>query len=147
MARIVVEVGETFIFKTEIPVRISDINSGHHVGNDAFVSLIHEARVRFFESLGYTEANIEGKALIISDLAVIYNSQSFYGDVLKFEINLTDFNKYGCDILYRCSHSKTNVLVLTAKTGIVFYDYTKKKVISIPDAFKLKLNRKLGTCF
>ncbi len=139
MSRIKLELTDKFIFETEIPVRISDINTARHVGNDAFVSLIHEARVRFFENLGYKEANIEGKALIISDLAVIYKSQSFYGDVLKFEINLTDFNKYGCDILYRCSNSETKALVLTAKTGIVFYDYNKNKVISIPEAFKLKV--------
>ncbi len=86
MARIELEVGETFIFQTEIPVRISDINYGHHVGNDSFISLIHEAKIRFFNSLGYTETDIEGKALVISDLAATYKSQSFYGDILCFEI-------------------------------------------------------------
>ncbi len=140
MARIELEVGDTFIFKTEIPVRISDINYGHHVGNDSFISLIHEAKIRFFNSLGYTETDIEGKALVISDLAATYKSQSFYGDILCFEINVSDFNKYGCDILYHCTNAKTGALVMNAKTGIVFFDYHKNKVVSVPEQFRSKVS-------
>ncbi len=137
MARIELDVGKTFIFETEIPVRISDINYGCHVGNDAFISLIHESRIQFFNHLGYTETDIEGKSLVISDLAVIYKSQAFYGDMLKFEVNVADFNNNGSDLRILCKNSKTGVLVLKAKTGVVFFDYTRKKVASVPEKFRL----------
>jgi len=135
MARIEIEMIEKFIFETQIKIRVTEINSAHHVGNDAFISLINEARVRFLLNFGFSEQDIEGKSLLISDLAVVYKSQSFYGDELKFEIGAGEFNKYGCDIFYRVTNIKTDNLVILAKNGIVFFDYIKNKITKTPDAF------------
>jgi len=55
MARISLTLPETFAWSTDLTVRIQDINYGNHVGNDAFVSLLHEARIRYFNQLGYSE--------------------------------------------------------------------------------------------
>lgn len=135
MARIEIEMTENIVFETELAIRISDLNYTNHVGNDAFVSIIHEARVKFLENFGFSEIDVDGKGLIVSDLAVSYKSLSFYGDKLKFEIGAGDFNKYGCDIFYRVTNTKTNNLVLLAKTGIVFFDYAKNKITTTPEAF------------
>ena len=56
--------------EVKVLVRISDINYGNHLGNDSLVSIIHEARILWLKSLNYTELNIEGTGLIMSDLAV-----------------------------------------------------------------------------
>ena len=86
MARIEIKMPDSFVFETELTIRITEINYGNHVGNDTFVSLLHEARLRFFIHLGYSELDVEGKGIIMSDLAVVYKSQSCYGDRLKFEV-------------------------------------------------------------
>lgn len=135
MARIEINMIEKFSFETELAVRITDINYGNHVGADAFASLLHEARVRFLNNFGFSEADIDGTALMISDLAVVYKSQSFYGDRLKFEIGAGEFSKYGCDIFYRATHTRTGKLIILAKTGIVFFDIGKKKITLTPTAF------------
>lgn len=135
MARIEIEMIDDFVFVTELEVRMADINSANHLGHDAFVSLMNEARVQFLEYLGFPIPGIEEKGLIIADLAVSYKSQSFYKDRLKFEIGAGDFNKYGCDIFYRVTNIKTDDLVALAKTGVVFFDYSKNKVTNIPEAF------------
>lgn len=135
MARIEIEMIDNFIFVTEIEVRMADTNSANHLGHDAFVSLMNEARVQFLETLGFQMPGVEETGLIIADLAVSYKSQSFYKDRLKFEIGAGDFNQYGCDIFYRVTNIKTGDLVALAKTGVVFFDYSKNKVTSIPEAF------------
>ncbi len=135
MTRIKIDITENFTFVTELSIRITDINYGNHVGHDSFISLLHEARIRFLKNIGFSEANIDGKALILSDLAVSYESQAFYGDKLKFEIGAGEFNKYGCDIFYRVSNTKSDELILLAKTGIVFFDYIRKKITTMPDKF------------
>ncbi len=135
MARIKIDMTGQFTFETELSIRITDINYGNHVGHDSFISLLHEARLRFLRNIGFSEANIDGKALIISDLAVSYESQVFYGGKLKFEIGADEFNKYGCDIFYRVSNTKSGELVLLAKTGIVFFDYIREKITTMPDKF------------
>ena len=143
MARIQIKMVDGFVFETELTIRTSDLNFANHVGNDTFVSLMQEARTRFFMDLGYSDLNVEGKGTIISDLAVVYKSQSFYGERLKFELGVGDFNKYGCDIFYRVTNAKNQKLVLEAKTGIIFFDYEKNKVTTIPAGFMSHFTRRL----
>ncbi len=136
MARIRLELPEKFVFSTEIPVRISDINYGGHLGNDAVLALAHEARLRFLVAAGFSEMNIGGRGLILSDAAVVYKSEAFYGDLLRIEIALDDPNRYGCDLLYRLTQAEGGREVARAKTGIVFMDYEKRKVARMPDMFR-----------
>ena len=143
MTRIEIKMVDVFVFETELTIRTTDLNFANHVGNDMFVSLMQEARTRFFIDLGYSDLNVEGKGTIISDVAVVYKSQSFYGESLKFELGVGDFNKYGCDIFYRVTNAENQKLVLEAKTGIIFFDYEKNKVTTIPAGFMSHFTRQL----
>jgi len=53
--RIKLELPEIMVFSTEIPVRITDINYGGHLGNDSILSIVQEARVRFLNKYNYSE--------------------------------------------------------------------------------------------
>lgn len=139
MARIKIDMPENYIFSTEMPIRISDINYGGHLSNDAMLSIIHEARIRFLNRYSYGELDIEGLGLIMTDSAIVYKAEGFHGDLLQVDIALGDFNKYGCDIYYLISNKKTAVEIAHAKTGIVFFDYNERKVTSIPEAFTNKV--------
>jgi len=139
MARIKIELPEKFIFKTEIPIRITDINYGGHLGNDSLLSIIHEARVRFLNHLGYSESNVEGAGIIMIDAAIQYKSEGFYGDVLLAEVTVTDFTGIGCDFVYRLSNKNTRKEIAAAKTGIVFFNYEKRKTAPVPSEFKKKI--------
>jgi acyl-CoA thioesterase FadM len=141
MARIEIKMINGFVFETELTIRTTDLNFASHVGNDAFVSLMQEARTRFFTELGYSDLAIEGKGTIMTDLAVVYKSQAYYGDRLKFELGAGDFNKYGCDIFYRATNVKNKKPVLEAKTGLIFFDYAKNKVATIPEGFMFHFTR------
>lgn len=136
MARIKIDMPENYSFTTEIPVRISDINYAGHLGNDAVLSIIHESRIRYFNSHNYTEQDIEGSGIIMTDSVIVYKAESFYGDQVQIDIAVGDFNKYGCDIFYLLSNKKTAVEIAHVKTGIVFFDYTEGKVVTVPEQFK-----------
>jgi YbgC/YbaW family acyl-CoA thioester hydrolase len=136
MARVKLVLPEEFEFSTEMTIRIGDINYGAHMGNDAVLSLIHEARMRFFKTHGFSELNTDGVGLVVSDAVVVYKSQGFHGDVLKIELTRGDYNKYGCDFFYKITNKETGKEVARAKTGIVFFDYEKNKVANIPEKFK-----------
>lgn len=74
MARIKLTLPGKLLHSTQIPVRITDINYGNHLGNDALVSIIHEARMQFLQANHFSELNAGGTSLIMSDLAVEYLS-------------------------------------------------------------------------
>lgn len=136
MARIKLELPTHFHFKTDIPIRVTDINYGGHLGNDSVLSIIQEARVQFLNSIGSTELNFFGVALIMSDVAVVYKSEGFYGEILIIEIAVAEISRVGFELLYRITESKTNREVANAKTGMVSFDYKNRKVVSVPDEFK-----------
>ena len=139
MARIKIDIPEKFIFKTEILVRITDINYGGHLGNDSLLSIIHEARVRFLNRLGYSESNVEGSGIIMIDAGVQYKSEGFYGDELLVEVAVNDFSGIGCDFIYRVTNKNTLKEIALAKTGIVFFNYEKRKTAPVPELFKKKI--------
>ena len=129
---------ERYLFSTEIPVRITDLNYGRHLGNDALLSIIHEARVRFLSHFNYTESDIEGVGIMMADVAIIYKYQSYYGDRLTIRIGIDDVSKKSCDFYYYISNQADKVVAL-CKTAIVFYDYQLQKPVNIPAGFLAKI--------
>jgi len=136
MPRITLQMPDRYLFRTEMAVRVSDVNYGGHLGNDSVLSMIHEARVRFLKHYHYTELSIEGVGLIMTDTAIVYRAEGFYGDRVHVDVTVGDFNKHGCDFYYLLSNKEGDVELARAKTGIVFFDYQARKVVDVPDAFR-----------
>ncbi len=138
MPRITVDLPDRFVYTTELAVYINHINYGHHLDNSALLALVSEARVRFFRSMDYTELNVDGVGIIVADVAVQYRSEAFHGEVLLFELAAHDFNKYGCDIVWKISEKISGREVARGKTGILFFDYAEKKKAMVPPRFQAR---------
>jgi acyl-CoA thioester hydrolase len=141
MARVKIDLPESFLFHTSIPIRITDLNYGGHVGNDRILSLIHEARVDFLQSLGFTELDMGGVSLIMSDVAIEYKNELFYGDKLLVSVSAGDFTSSGFDLLYKLQKDadSTMLLIAKAKTGMVCFDYSTRKIMRVPELVRQKL--------
>lgn len=141
MARIKIDLPEKFIFTTSIPIRITDINYGGHTGNDTILSIIHEARMQFLKSKGYTELDFAGAGMIMSDAGIEFKSELFYGDTVKVSIAVAGISKVSFDLYYKLEkeNDDKNILVAMAKTGMVCYDYKMKKIVAIPEGARLGL--------
>jgi len=129
MERIKINLPDTFSFSTNITVRITDLNYGGHVGNDSFLSLIHEARLQFLQHFGYSEMNVEGGGLIMADASIEFKHELSYGDIIKISVAATNFDKLGFDIFYLLEKVTADKLIIAgkAKTGMMCFDYTNKK--------------------
>ena len=136
MPRVRLELPEKFAFSTEIPLRFSDINYGGHLGNDAVLSLAQESRIRFLRIHGWSEQDVAGVGMIMTDAVVVYRSEAFYGDVLTIELAVADIQTLGCDFLFRLVNRATGKEVARVKTGIVFFDYARRKPSPVPEEFR-----------
>ena len=135
MARIKLDLPADFPFATELRVRITDVNYGGHLGNDALLGLLHEARVRFLAHYQLSELNIHGCGIIMADSVIVYKSEACPGELLSIAVAVTDFNRYGCDFVYRVTEKTSQREVARAKTGIVFFDYQRRAVQRVPQPF------------
>ncbi len=124
-------------FSTCIPFRITDHNYGDHVANNVFVEYLHEGRVQFLANFGYTEMDVEGVALIMSELCVKYTKQAFYPDSLKLDMTVTHPRPTRFDLCYR-GFNQAGELLLLAKTEMAAFDAESGKPIRMPEAFFAK---------
>lgn len=138
MARIRIEFPASFDFIATIPVRITDLNYGGHVGNDTILSIIHEARAQLLKSLDYSENDFAGTGLIMGDVVINYKSELFYGDLVKASVAVINLSRASFDVVYLLETKDKRIA--EARTGMVCFDFVKKKVISIPQEAISKIN-------
>lgn len=135
MARIRIDLPETFDFSTHIEIHISHINYGNHLDNALLLTLVSEARTRFFKSLGYSELDVDGAGIMVADAALQYVSEAHHGEVMTVRMAAGDFNKYGCDLLWQMCEQNSGREVARGKTGIVFVDYDTRTITPVPPGF------------
>lgn len=130
----------TWTFKIDLPVRITDINYGQHLGNDSFLSLLQEARVRWLQRDGWTELTIDGTTgLILVELEVRFKAEAVFGDVLRIELTPREWTSVGFDLVYLATNVATGEEVARARTGMVFFDYAARKLARVPAAVREKM--------
>lgn len=132
------------LFKTQIPVRICDINYGGHLGNDRILSIAHDARILFLQQWNYTELNAAGAGLIMADSAIQYKAESFLGDIIDVCISVDNISSISFNLFYKLStkrHDK-KIDIAFVKTGMIAYDYERRCIINIPEALAQRLSSK-----
>jgi acyl-CoA thioesterase FadM len=142
MARIKIELPPTSIASITIPVRITDLNYGNHVGNHAMVAIIHEARTQFLNLHGFTEMNAGGTSLIMNELLVEFKNESFYNDVLEIKIFSGEISRVSFELFYLITvqRNEKEIIIAHAKTGMVCYNYSDKKIEILPEKLKAILS-------
>jgi len=139
MARLKIELPPKPISSFHIPVRITDINYGNHVGNNSIVEIVHEARVQFLKQYNFSELDVAGTSLIMSELSVEFKNESFYNDLLEVKIFSGEISRVGFELFYEISVKRNNeasVIIALAKTGMVCYNYRIKKIEAVPEELK-----------
>lgn len=94
--------------------------------------------MQFLSSKNYTEMEVDGVSLIMGDVAIEFKSEIFYGDVLTAFVKATDLAKAGFDLYYKILNQEGKLIVI-AKTGMICFDYNKRKIVALPETAKEKL--------
>ncbi len=124
-----------------IPVRISDVNYGNHVGNDAFVSIIHEARLQWLRQNEQSELDFGGTGLIMSDLAVEFKNESFYGDIITASVYAGEISRVSFELYYQLMTVRNDktIHLANAKTGMICFDYSTRRPVAVSEKAKIIL--------
>ena len=131
------------LFKAIIPVRISDINYGNHLGNDSLLSIVHESRMQLLSQWGYDELNAAGTSLIMADVMIAYKGEAFYGDTLTVDIYAEEITAHSFDLLYHIKTKRDNKDqdIAHAKTGMICFDYKQRKIEGVTEELKKLLEK------
>lgn len=124
-------------FGTDLTVQARDINYGGHLGHDAAVSLLHEARRRWLAAAGYDEAGVGGAGLIMLELEVHYAAEAFWADRLRVDMAVAGLGAVRCEFRYRIGRAAGEVL--RARTLMGFFDYSARRLVRRPADFLTRL--------
>lgn len=127
------------IFQTEIFIQVSDINYGGHVGNDRFLTIAQEARVRFLRSHGWTELNIDhsGCGILVVEAHVKYLQEVFLGQTLIVSLSVGRCSKCSTTLFYELIEKESQRVVGKIQTKVAFFNYSTRKIGKTPEAFLL----------
>jgi acyl-CoA thioesterase FadM len=133
--------GNPYFFSTEIIVQVSDINYGGHVGNERYLLFAQETRMRFLASIGCSEMKFGPFGLVLVEAGVEYLAELFHGEKIIVSLAIENITRSSFDCFYKVETERGGNMINSAliKTTMLCFDYTERKVRSIPEEIKPSL--------
>ena len=145
MSRIKIEEQDAYPFRTELVVRVSDLNYGAHLGYDSLLTLAHQARLEMLSNWSVTETDLgDGQTgIVASDAALIYRGEAFLNDVLIFEICPVKVGMVSFRLAHRV-RKKDGTDVALIEIGFAGFNYKERSPAKLPSSFTAELNEMIG---
>ncbi|MDX1466331.1 MAG: thioesterase family protein [Halomonas sp.] len=119
-----------------LTVRITDMNYGRHLGHDALISLLHEARVAALASRGLSEGDLGGYPCVAADLAVQYQAETRWPDALVVETAIPAPARKAIGVYHRILREADSAAVATARINLMLVDPATGRPVAIPDVVR-----------
>jgi acyl-CoA thioesterase FadM len=123
------------LYNCGIQVRVSDLNYGNHLGNDAILSYFHEIRVQWLSHNELSEQDVGGCGLIMTGANIDYLKQAHLHQKLTLSLSVSNISKARFSLLYKLKDQKTGHLIATGETHMGCFDYQRQKPARMPTAF------------
>lgn len=123
---------EAVIHRHALTVRVTDMNYGRHLGHDALVSLLHEARIQAFASLDLPEWDMHGHPSVVADLAVQYQNEARWPDALVIATAVPEPQGKALTIYQRVYHAYSEQIVATARVNQLLIDLATGRPVNVP---------------
>jgi acyl-CoA thioester hydrolase len=66
---------------------------------------------------------------------VTFRKEVFLNDVLVVDVGIENVAPMSFDMTYTVRREKDNAVVFTGSTGLVAFDYEKRRPVKVPEAF------------
>ncbi|WP_184549926.1 acyl-CoA thioesterase [Mucilaginibacter sp. FT3.2] len=119
-------------FKTDIPIRFSDIDSLGHVNNAVYLTYFEIARTNYWkDAIGW---NWNNAGIIIGRSEINYLKQITVQDKIACYVRTIRIGNSSFDVMHVLVKvtPQGEEIVTTGKTVCISYDYSANKSVSIP---------------
>lgn len=124
---------EAIIHRHPLTVRVTDMNYGRHLGHDALVSLLHEARIQAFAALDLPEWDMHGYPTVVADLAVQYQSEARWPDALIIATAVPEPQGKALTVYQRIYQAESEQIVATARVNQLLIDVASGRPVEVPE--------------
>lgn len=124
---------KTYGVSIPMTVRFSDLNYANHVGYQTYFSFFQEARIAYLKQFNYSELDIEGYGMVISEANCKYKRELLLNDAFHVSCAVTQLRSKVFVMEYQIA--KADTVCAEGFTNILCYDYLSQQVIRLPEAF------------
>lgn len=139
MARIKIELPNTFQVEVPYKIKVTDLNYGGHMDNSRVLALAHECRLAWLENFGWSEIDLEGLSTILADAGIVYKAEGHLNDELLIQVGVGEVSGSGFELYYQMKNLTKGMDLAHVKTASVFFDYKLGKVQRVPENFIPKI--------
>lgn len=119
-------------------VRFGETDALGHINNASYFIYTEEARVRFFETIGYSmETN--GWQFIMASTKCNFIRQGYFNQELTIKTSVSRIGTKSFDLEHEIICTKTQQLIATGEATVVYFDFDNQQSEVIPPALKEKL--------
>lgn len=129
------------VYRHPMTVRITDMNYGVHLGHDTVISLMHEARVAALAHCGLDERDLGGYPCVAADLAVQYQAEAHWPDVLTVDVAIPEPGRMALAVFHRIRRDSDERVVATARVNLVLVEAEARRAVAVPDTVREALAR------
>ncbi|WP_293445141.1 thioesterase family protein [Persephonella sp.] len=127
------------IYKRKVQFYETDAQGVVHHSN--YPRYFEEARGYYLEKIGYPYERVREELntdIVLIELQISYKKPLYFGDNFEISFGISDMDKFFFSFEY--SVSKGNTIIATGKTRHACLRIDTRKIISIPDILRSKLN-------
>ncbi|MDZ4726061.1 MAG: four helix bundle protein [Leptospira sp.] len=135
MAKVDLPLPSKYHFKTEIPIRKTDLWGELHVSFATVLDLVLEAHLQFFQYLGFSVLDIYGRSIIFSNATVTYESELLFGDLVEAKVTIENLREKSFELFFHLTKDHGMVSVTRVRISVLFFNYEERKVVPIPKEF------------
>ncbi|MBY6028358.1 thioesterase family protein [Halomonas sp. DP8Y7-1] len=132
---------QSIVHRYPLTVRITDMNYGQHLGHDAVISLMHEARAAALAELGLHEGDLGGYPSVAADLAIQYQAEAHWPDALVIDTAIPAPGRKAITVYHRIRRERDERIVATARINLMVVDPQAARPVAVPDAVHAALER------
>ncbi|MEW6045029.1 MAG: thioesterase family protein [Bacillota bacterium] len=129
-----------FHFSIEEDVRFRDLDALGHVNNAVYLTYFEQARIAYFQHLGWTwPQRAEEWFFILAEARCTYRSAARLGERLRISVAVSDVGRSSFRMRYRIAEVSAGRLVAEGETVQVAYDYEQHRSVPLPDDVRRRL--------
>ncbi|MFE8700427.1 acyl-CoA thioesterase [Cytobacillus sp. FJAT-54145] len=115
----------------QVTVRFGETDALGHINNASYFIYLEEARIRFFESVGYN-MNVKSWNFILASTKCDFVSQGYFNQILTIKTYVSKIGTKSFQLEHEIICSQTNALIAKGNAIIVYFDFVNQKSDVIP---------------
>ncbi|MEH7106734.1 MULTISPECIES: acyl-CoA thioesterase [Bacillaceae] len=124
----------------QVNVRFGETDAIGHINNTSYFIYLEEARIRFFESLGF---NMDSKNwnFILASTKCDFLSQGYFNQTLLVKTTVSKIGTKSFQLEHDIICAKTNERIACGNAIMVYFDFDEQQSKPLPDLLQEELQK------